>query len=196
VLDLGTGGGERLASLRRDLPRLVVATEEWAVNAPIAFRRLAPLGVRVVRAKSARLPFRTASFDLVIDRHEEFDPAEVDRVLLAGGSFVTQQVGQHDWRELRAFFPRMTDFGDLRSECVEAFRRLGFEVESVEHDHRVAYPSLGAFVFMLLVSPWTIPEFDVEQDLDALLAFESEHGTREGIVVAECRFLVRARKPS
>jgi len=194
VLDLGTGGGELLASLRPDLPGRVVATEEWAVNAPVAFRRLSRLGISVVRAKSARLPFQSGSLDLVMDRHEEFDPKEIDRVLVPGGSFVTQQVGPHDWRELRRFFPRMTDFGDLRSGYVRSFRQLGFHVESFEHEHRVAYPSLGEFVFMLLVAPWTIPEFDVERDLDALLAFESAQGTEEGLVVTECRCLLVGRK--
>ena len=194
ILDLGTGGGELLASLRPDLLGRVVATEEWAVNAPVAFRRLSRLAISVVRAKSARLPFQSGSLDLVMDRHEEFDPEEVDRVLVPGGSFVTQQVGPHDWRELRQFFPRMTDFGDLRSGYGRSFRQLGFHVESFEHEHRVAYPSLGEFVFMLLVAPWTIPEFDVERDLDALLAFESAQGTEEGLVVTECRYLLVGRK--
>ncbi|MGI0150157.1 MAG: methyltransferase domain-containing protein, partial [Thermoplasmata archaeon] len=72
VLDMGTGGGELLAALRPSFARIVVATEEWLENAPIAFHRLAPLGVDVVRAKSLRLPFVDAAFDLVINRHEEF----------------------------------------------------------------------------------------------------------------------------
>lgn len=194
ALDLGTGGGELLASIRPDLPDKVTATEEWAVNAPIASKRLAPLGVPVVRAKSVRLPFRSGSFDFVMNRHEEFDPGEIDRVLMPGGSFITQQVGQHDRLELRPFFSRMTDFGDLRSEYVAAFQRLGFRVESAEHDHHVAYASLGEFAFMLAVAPWDIPEFDAERDLDALLAFESEHGTEEGVVVTECRFLLVAHE--
>jgi len=196
VFDLGTGGGERLARLRPQLPERIVATEEWDVNAPVAFRRLAPLQVHVVRAKSVRLPVKDASFDLVVDRHEEFDPEEVARVLAPGGSFVTQQVGQHDWIELRRFFPRMIEFGDQRSAYSKAFLRRGFAVESVEHDRRVAYPSLGELTFMLLVTPWTIPDFDVERDLDALLAFESEQLAEDGVVVTECRYLIRARKPA
>ena len=195
ALDLGTGGGELLAKLRPDVPHLAVATEEWVVNAPIAHRRLSSLGVHVVRAKSTRLPFRNSSFDIVVDRHEELSPAEVDRVLMPGGLLVTQQVGRHNWRELRQHFPRMTDFGDLRSEYVRGFVDCGFEVESSEHEFRVAYPSLGEFVFMLCVAPWEIPDFDVERDLDALLAFESDCLTKDGLVVTECRYLVIARKP-
>jgi len=47
VLDLGTGGGERLLSLADDLPADVVATEGWEPNVPIAEARLAPRGIPV-----------------------------------------------------------------------------------------------------------------------------------------------------
>lgn len=194
ALDLGTGGGEVLATLRPALPRRIVATEPWVVNAPVAFHRLSPLGVDVVRADSLGLPFRDASFDLILDRHEEFRPAEVDRVLTLGGRFVTQQVGRSNWRELRRYIPRMTDLGDLRSRYVREFRGLGLVVDSLEHEFRVAYPSLGDFVFLLCVAPWEIPDFSVDRDLDALLAFEADCTMADGLVVTESRYLIVARK--
>jgi len=195
VLDLGTGGGERLASLRDGLPSRVVATEEWHVNAPVARRRLAPVGVEVVRARSLDLPFAEGAFDLLIDRHEELEPSEVDRVLRSGGAFVTQQVGRRDWQELRPHFPRATDWGDLLERYSSELRGLGFAVETREHVTRVAYPSLGEFVYMLAVASWTIPDFDVEADLDALLALEADCASDDGFVVTEDRYLIIARKP-
>ena len=165
------------------------------MNAPIAFRRLSPLGVDVLRAQSLRLPLRNDSFDLIVDRHEEFSLSEVDRVLAAGGRFVTQQVGRHNWRELRRHMPRMTDFGDLRSAYVREFASRGFAVESLEHEFRVAYPSLGEFVFMLCIAPWEIPDFAVDRDLDSLLSFEAACLTQDGLVVTECRYLIVVRKP-
>ena len=116
-------------------------------------------------------------------------------MLEADGEFITQQVGQSEWRELRSYFPRMTDFGDLRSTYSREFERIGLRVESTEHDYRVAYPSLGEIVFMLGVAPWTVPDFDLTRDLDSLLAFEAHCSTSEGIVVTESRFLIIARKP-
>ena len=84
VLDMGTGGGERLAEIR-SLPERTVATEGWAPNVPVAAARLAPLGIRVVHDEGAidnvdqverpphgRLAFRDAAFDVVINRHEAF----------------------------------------------------------------------------------------------------------------------------
>lgn len=197
VLDLGTGGGERLASFRDALPARVVATETWHVNAPVARTRLRPLGVEVVRAWSedGALPFADASFDLVTDRHEALDPGEVARVLKRGGALVTQQVYRHDRQELRPHFPRMADFGDHLTEYRNGFTALGFDVESIEHDHRVAYPSLGELVYLICVTPWEIADFDLEADLDALMAIESDCLTEDGLVLTECRYLLTARKP-
>ncbi len=46
LLDMGTGGGEFLASLA-PLPALTCATEGYAPNVPVARARLEPLGVQV-----------------------------------------------------------------------------------------------------------------------------------------------------
>lgn len=194
VLDMGTGGGERLAEMRDALPARVVATEEWHVNAPVAGERLGPLGVEVVRSSSLVLPFVDRTFDLVINRHSGFDPAEVVRVLRPGGVFLTQQVGGGNWGEIRARFPRATEWDDSLRRYSKEFRALGFNVTAREHRERVAYPSLGEFVYMLAVASWTIPDFDVERDIDALLGLEQDCLTDEGFVVTEDRYLLTARK--
>ena len=196
ILDMGTGGGELLADLREALPENVVATEEWEFNAPVAYQRLSPLGVDVVWCPSLLLPFSEGSFELVINRHEALDPAEVARVLTPGGLLATQQVGMHNNHELRAFFPRMNDSNDNFAQFRQELGALSFEVESQDHDFKVAYSSLGDFVYLLCVTPWTIPGFDVERDLEALLAFEADRLTEDGIVVTECRLLLTARKPA
>jgi len=205
VLDLGTGGGEFISDVRDSLPERVVATEEWHVNAPVAYRRLAPLGAGVVRCRSMELPFQGETFDLVFDRHEELEPAEVGRVLRPGGRAITQQVGPNNWIELGRYFPsatagnrsRMTDFGDIRGQYARGFASAGLTVTRDEsHDYKVAYGGLGEMVFMLLVTPWTIPDFDVERDLEALLALEAECSTEDGLVMTWSRFLLVAEKPA
>jgi SAM-dependent methyltransferase len=195
VLDMDTGGGELLARLRDGLPPFVVATEEWHVNAPVAYRRLAPLGLHVVRAGCSALPFADASFDLVINRHGALAPAEVARVLRAGGRFVSQQVGARNWQELRHHFPRMREpdhtFADYESELIA----VGLCVTARDNDRPVAYATLGDVAYMLTVTPWTIPDFDVERDLEALLALEAAYSTIDGVVLTENRCLIIAEKP-
>jgi SAM-dependent methyltransferase len=207
ALDLGTGGGEFVASIRDDLPQRVVATEEWHVNAPIAYRRLAPLGGDVVWCRSLHLPFQGETFDLVFDRHEELEPAEVTRVLRPGGHVVTQQVGPNNWIELERYFgkatagnrgdSRLTDFGDIRGQYARGFASADLRVlRNEQHDYKVAYGSLGDLVFMLLITPWTIPDFDVERDLETLLTLEADCSTDDGLVMTWSRFLLLAEKPS
>ena len=195
VLDLGTGGGELLAGVRDSLPARVVATEEWHVNAPIAYRRLAPLGAGVVRARSLHLPFAADAFDLVIDRHEELAPSEAARVLRPGGRVMTQQVGPENWRELRDYFPRRTDFGDIRAQYAGGFASAGLTLtRNEQQDYKVAYGGLGEMVFMLLAAPWEVPDFGVERDIEALLALEEDCSTEDGLVMTWDRFLLIAEK--
>lgn len=196
ALDMGTGGGEVLSGLRAHLPARVVATEEWDVNVSVARRRLAPLGIDVVWCHNLRLPFADVTFDLVINRHEWLDPAEVARVLRPGGYAVTQQVGRNDWRELRRYFPRITEFGDLYGDYRRGFAAAGLRVSSLAHDHKVAYATLGDVVYLLAVMPWWLPGFDLERDLDALLALEAACRTTDGLVLTESRFLIVGEKPA
>jgi SAM-dependent methyltransferase len=197
ALDLGTGGGERLASMRKALPLLTFATEEWHVNAPIAHRRLAPLGVPLVWCSSLHLPFADATFGLVLSRHEDFSTADVARVLRPGGRFVTQQVGHDDWHEIRAYFPEAVDFGDHFLRYQQELADAGMRVERAQrHEYTAVYETPGDFAYMLLTAPWLLPDLDVERDIDRLLAFFEEHRTFEGgVAVAEVREIIVAVKP-
>ncbi|MGH2631858.1 MAG: class I SAM-dependent methyltransferase, partial [Tepidiformaceae bacterium] len=183
IVDFGTGGGEVLArvlALSDGRAGSVIATEQWRVNAPLARDRLRPLGVPVLRCDSERPPLRDASVDLVLSRHEAIDPAEVDRVLTPGGRFLTQQVTPDVWSELRRFFPRATVFPDHYRGYARWFEAHGYGVTLQRHDYRVAWASLGELVVNLLVTPWTIPDFDVARDIEALLALEAALTTPEG----------------
>ena len=106
LLDMGTGGGEFLASLA-PLPPDAWATENYAPNMPIARGRLEPLGIHLVTGvPDDALPFPSERFDLVINRHELYDTAEVYRILKPGGRFMTQQVGGHGQHPPQRAAPR------------------------------------------------------------------------------------------
>ncbi len=67
-------------------------------------------------------------------------------------------------------------------------------VRSEQHDYKVAYHDLGDFVFMLLITPWTIPDFDIDRDPEALLALDEDCTTSDGLVMTWSRFLIVAEK--
>src|SRR5690606_12527051 len=67
VLDMGTGGGEKLREFADALPRQTSATEGYAPNIPVATANLQPLGVEVVPYDSeqdSRMPFADNHFAL------------------------------------------------------------------------------------------------------------------------------------
>lgn len=62
VLDVETGGGERMAEWIAAFgnKKLMAAVEAYPPNVPVARRVLEPLGVKVVKAAAASIPFRDA----------------------------------------------------------------------------------------------------------------------------------------
>jgi SAM-dependent methyltransferase len=95
VIDLGTGGGERLLKLQASWPKKVVVTEDYPPNFKLATERLSPYGVRVVDVPltdTDPMPFADGEFDLVLNRHSGFNAREVARILAPDGAFLTQQI--------------------------------------------------------------------------------------------------------
>ena len=77
------------------------ATEGYPPNVEYCRKKLLPLGIDLRECSDAsRIPFDDESFDIIINRHGDFDPAEIKRLLKAGGWFITQQVGSENDREL------------------------------------------------------------------------------------------------
>ena len=196
VLDMGTGGGERFAELLIGFSGRAVATEGWAPNVSVAARRLRPLGAAVVFALNLTVPFAGETFELILNRHEDLDPADVARVLRPGGAVLTQQCHSDDHAELRAFFPRMTIWEPHHETYPRGFEAAGLRLVDVrEHSRPVTYQHLGEIVYLLEVAPWTVPDFDIESDLEALIALDRDLRGPEGIVLSERRYIVEAYKP-
>ncbi|MFE6779263.1 class I SAM-dependent methyltransferase [Streptomyces sp. NPDC057702] len=196
LLDLGTGGGEVLASLA-PLPARTAATEGFAPNVPVARKRLEPLGIEVAEVgDDDQLPFADASFDLVISRHESYDPAEIRRVLRPGGTFVTQQVGGGDLAEINAALgapPHGYADWDLRSAADE-LTSAGFTV-TWQDEARLpaAFHDVGALVLFLRITPWHVPDFTVERYDAPLRALHAALSAGEPLPARCHRFALVAR---
>ena|SRR2546426_6742980 len=202
LLDLGTGGGEFLSSLR-PLPERTYVTEGYPPNAAIARDRLKPLGVDVIRTyaedntmkpQAGALPFRTESMDMVIDRHESFVASEVYRVLKKGGTFLTQQAGSANYPELNEFLgaPKAEAVWDLqraRQQIVEA----GLHVTAGQEARLESrFRDVGAVVFLLLAVPWQIDGFTISSYLDKLKELHRLMIRNGGFRVTARRFYVRS----
>lgn len=204
MLDMGTGGGEFLTRFAEALPAHAVASEGWLPNLGVARDRLAPYNIGVVGAdpdeSHSHLPFADGSFDLVLNRHESYDPAEVYRTLSPGGVFVTQQVGGDELGEVRTAFgmaPYAPDctYDLFRADLVDT----GFDVLSgAECVGHYVFDDIAALVAYLQLVPWDVPEdFSVERYADELLGLH-DSGPASGapFLATRKRFWLKAIKPN
>ena len=200
MLDMGTGGGE-LLSLLRPLPRRTFATEGYAPNLPVARARLEPLGVQVAEVvREGHLPFAGDHFDLVVNRHESYEPAEVWRVLRPGGVFITQQVGGEDEWDLNMLLgarPNL-EWADWRlTTAAKQAEEAGFTVLKATEDFPATrFFDVGALVYYLKAVPWQVADFSVERYFDALLHIHHRIQDQGFLEVRSHRFLIVGRKPA
>jgi SAM-dependent methyltransferase len=200
LLDLGTGGGEILLSMRDLWPPRVAVTEGYAPNLALVRERLAPLGVEVVQSETPltdRLPFADRAFDLVIDRHSGFNVAEVERVLAPGGTFVTQQVDGTNLADLSAAFDAEQPWTWFTLDWVlEQIAETSLMVEHAQAwQGTTRFHSVGALVYYLKAVPWTVEGFSVETHLNDLLKLQ-ERLARTGTLGFTAKSMIaRAKKP-
>lgn len=204
LLDLGTGGGEFLSSLEA-LPTIICATECYPPNTYVALENLrccrasvvqVPCDDEQLKPRRGDLPFRTGSFDLVIDRHEAYVAEEVFRVLKEKGQFVTQQVGERNNIELKRLLkvPARTTAWNL-TRAMDGMETAGFRVlargESIA---RSRFLDVGAVVYLLKAVPWDIPDFSTSRLEKELREIHSTILKKGSFDVTTTRFYLVASK--
>lgn len=199
VVDLDTGGGERLLQLRPDWPACVVATEEFPPNFALAMQRLAPLGVKVLsvhNTEDAPLPFADNEFDLVLNRHAAFNAAEVARMLAPGGVFLTQQVHGLWADDLHAVFGVKPQWPDATpAKHVSRLRAVHLDIVDVQTwEGALRFSDVGAIVYYLKAVPWIVPGFSVDSHADTLFALQAQLDAGGELRYTARKYLIEARK--
>lgn len=199
LLDLDTGGGEFLLSLGHPCGSLA-ATENYPPNAALCREKLLPLGIDFRQADSGvRLPFDSGSFDMIINRHGNFNQDEISRTLKPGGIFVTEQVGAENDRELVALLlkdvPELPFPEQYLEKARAAFEKSGFCVlEAQEAFRPIKFWDVGALVWFARIIEWEFPGFQVESCLENLYRAQ-EILERDGVIEGQIhRFLLAAKK--
>lgn len=208
MLDVGTGGGEFLASVLAEfaetapLPRSIWATEGYSPNVNLARSRLEPLGVRLVdvsQVTEGTLPLPDQAFDLVIDRHEGIPAAELARLLRSGGRYLTQQVGGQNCVEINHFLrdPQGFVYEDLTLDgMVQDLQRAGLRILTAREVFPAwTFKDVAGVVFFLKAIPWQIADFDVVTYRDRLYEIHRLIERDGGWTVHEHRQLIEAQLP-
>lgn len=199
LLDIDTGGGEFLLSLGQPTEK-ISATECYAPNVQLCKETLLPLGIDFREADGkGMLPFENNTFDMVMNRHGDFNPEEIYRVLKPSGLFITQQVGAENDRELveqlLPVLPPMPFPEQYLTIVAEKFKKQGFTVlEAQEAFRSIRFFDVGALVWFAHVIEWEFPGFTVKESLEKLFALQ-EKLERDGAIEGKIhRFLLVAKK--
>lgn len=200
LLDIDTGGGEFLLSLNHPYNN-TSATEGYPPNVILCRSVLLPFGIDFREAKDVGdLPFGDNSFDIVINRHGDFNVNELFRVLKPGGVFVTQQVGAENDRKLVDLLLPDTELPypeQYLKKAVKKFTNVGFEIlQSQEAFPKIRFYDVGALVWFARIIEWEFPGFSVEACFNNLRKAQ-QIVESEGVIEALThRFLLVALKPA
>lgn len=174
VLDMGTGEGGVLARLA-PLPKLTAAYEEWWPTVPAAWSRLKPLGVHLVIALSSKdnvagpdehdrpgLPFHSEAFDVVLNRHEAFDPFEVRRVTKRRGKFLTEQVGSDEAASIRTLLGLPVNAPEWTAAvAVHQLEAVGWTIEELQEERlAMSFDDIAALIGYVRSLPWAYEDLD------------------------------------
>ena len=198
LLDIDTGGGEFLLSLNHPCEN-TAATENYPPNVELCRQVLLPLGIDFRPADgNTRLPFPDESFDMVINRHGDFNAEDVYRILKPDGLFITQQVGAENDRELVELLCGKTELPfpeQYLNIASRKFRNAGFEILDAQECFRpIQFFDVGALVWFARIIAWEFPDFCVDTCLDRLMNAQQileQNGCIEGKIH---RFLLVAQK--
>ena len=198
ILDYDTGGGEFLLSLKHPFHK-TAATEGYAPNVELCKEVLLPLGIDFKACDNpTNIPFQDESFDLIINRHGDFNAKEIYRLLKKGGIFITQQVGAENDRALVELLCGETELPfpeQYADKAAAAFEKAGFFVLRREECFcAIRFYDVGALVWFARILPWEFPDFSVDTHLENLFRAQ-EILEKSGYIEGSAhRFLLVAQK--
>jgi SAM-dependent methyltransferase len=199
LLDMGTGGGERLLKLKEHWPVKVVVTEDYPPNFKLATERLSAYAVIVLDVPltdSDPMPFADGEFDLVLNRHSGLNSAEVARVLAPGGTFLTQQIHGLWAEDLIAAFDARPQWPDSTPDkYVPRLGSAGMKIVDLrEWSGYLAFTDVGAIVYYLKAVPWLVPGFSVDSHLIYLIQMQERLENGKQLIFTARKYLIEAQK--
>ena len=199
VLDLDTGGGERLLELRSYWPAKICATESYPPNFRLATQLLTALGVKVVDVASDEriaLPFADSEFDLILNRHGGINSHEVGRVLRQGGTFYTQQVHGQNLYDLTEALGAQPEYPDAAPQYyVPRLEAAGLDIIQVQEAHgTLQFVDVSAIVAYLRAVPWVATGFSVDTHRDCLFALQDRVDAGLALIFSTRSYMIEARK--
>lgn len=198
LLDIDTGGGEFLLSLNHS-HSLTSATEGYSPNVELCKKVLLPLGINFRESNNySNLPFENDTFDIIINRHGNYDVNEIHRILKPNGIFITQQVGEDNDREfIKLLLPDTKKTFNGANLCTQKhlFMKNGFSIlQSSEAFCPMKFYDIGALVWFAKIIEWEFPNFSVDTCFKRLLKAQEILNEKGFVSGTAHRYLIVAKK--
>ncbi|MBL8006617.1 MAG: class I SAM-dependent methyltransferase [Ignavibacteria bacterium] len=198
LLDLGTGGGELLSRFAGKGIN-IYATESYTPNIEIAKSRLKKFGAILISDYSDdKLPFEDSFFDLIINRHESYNPSEVYRILKPGGFFITQQVdGKSELtiNQLLNLKPNEEFFNWNHASAKDGLINSSFSIIRCDEDTGYTrFTDTEAVLFYIRSVPWQFRDYKKINFTETEKQLRVYFSENEFLDVIKIRFLIIASK--
>lgn len=170
VLDLGTGGGEKLIKSFPTYLKEVIGTDISPGMIATAKENLFKSGQKNIQFKvmdNLHLDFPANYFDVVVARNTVIDPVQIFKILKPGGYLLVRGVDKFDCHSLKMEFKRGQAFYDKTPISIidyEAIMNAGFiDVELIPLHVREYFKNKELFKKFLLKVP-IIDDFSEENE--------------------------------
>ena len=197
LLDMGTGGGELLLQINHPYNNTYV-TEGYKPNYELCQKNLMPLGITVKFVENDNIPYDDEMFDIVLNRHDTYNPVEVNRVLKPDGIFITQQVGNDNSKEISEFLlgKRKNLFpNNYLPIALKQITDYGFKIiDSGEKYAEIKFFDIGALVYYAKIIEWEFEGFSVQKCYNKLVELQNKIDDCGYVTSVEHRYYFVARK--
>lgn len=202
VLDIGTGGGERLLSLSDKYLSAVGVDPDPEMVRVARGNAEGNSKVRFLLSGADRLELLDDdAFDVVLTRHAPTFVPELDRVTKAGGLFICQGVGSRNMANIRQAFNTGSEalYEHAHQSLLSDLTTRGWRLVAEGH-YDVRYwvrdvPSI-IFWFQAIAGANEVPgDFSIATHHGVVNALIQRFGSHRGLETNEDRTLVIAQKP-
>ncbi len=194
VLDIGTGGGERLVELSSyfdsgvgidiDPEMIEIARQKAGADSNLTFK-----------VSDEKLVGLNKQFNVIINRHAPFDLSAILEHLKDGGYFITQQVGENNMQNIKEVLGQTISKSPISQSMVE---NAGLKcLQLNEYNVEYVVEDIESLVFWLNALDYLhsdLNENDAVSNVDTLNKILKNNVDSRGFVTNEQRYILIAQK--
>lgn len=198
LLDIGTGGGEKLTNLISNKCLLKVGTDFSEEMIKVAKENNKNNKIRFFKMNSETIKFPNEFFDIICARHMPFNFNEIHRLLNDNGMFFSEQIDEEDCKSLKELFGRGQGYNTklkLIDKMRKEVRQQKIEnVEFFEIEQQEYYKTEEDLLFLLKNTP-IVPNFGEEKnDYQKFNEYVKKNRTDKGIALRRMLFGIKMKK--